>query len=179
MNKDILLKAITELNDSIQQIEGEAWQSAVPSTPDWSVEELVEHLVENNQAVTKAASSTINSEIAEDDVDERWNQSVRDVRAALQGSFDGQRMVESPVGQLSLNGFCGLMVADRVIHHWDILNALDISKNLDEETVRVALENFKLHAGSLIEAGEVEAPDEFDEDELSNLEELLSRSGRR
>lgn len=178
-------RAVAEFDARVRQIGDRQWQAATPDE-DWTVRDLVNHLVgEDLWAPPLLAGSTI-AEVGdrfEGDVlgaepKAAWAAaSAAAVRAAGEdGAMD--RIVHLSFGDFPGSEYTLQLFADHLIHAWDLARAIGADEHLDDELVVScatwfeAVEEAYRGAGAIAERPPV--PGHADAQTL-----LLARFGRR
>jgi uncharacterized protein (TIGR03086 family) len=164
---------------------GEAdWDRPTPCT-DWSVRDLVRHLVyEELWAPPLLAGSTIaevgdrfEGDILGDDPQAAWKEAAAAAAAAASTDVLG-RTVHLSFGDFPGGEYLGQLTADHAIHTWDLARAIAADDRLDPELVDFVLAFLAPQAQQWADAG-VFAPAVPVSDDADAQTKLLALSGRR
>jgi len=178
-------RAVAEFDARVRQIGDHQWQAATPDE-DWSVRDLVNHLVgEDLWAPPLLAGATIaevgdrfDGDVLGPDPGAAWAAaSAAAVRAvAADGAMD--RIVHLSFGDFPGSQYALQLFADHLIHAWDLARAIGADDRLDGELVAscatwfTAMEEAYRSAGAIAAAPPV--PGHADAQTV-----LLARFGRR
>ena len=178
-------RAIAEFDARIRQIGDHQWQAPTPDE-DWSVRDLVNHLVaEDLWAPPLLAGSTI-AEVGdrfEGDVlgaepKAAWTAASAAAVQAVEADGAMDRIVHLSFGDFPGREYALQLFADHLIHAWDLARAIGADEHLDDELVAScatwfeAMEQAYRSAGAI--AGRPPVPGQADAQTM-----LLACFGRR
>jgi uncharacterized protein (TIGR03086 family) len=144
---DAYRRGLREFAGRVPQVRADQWSGPTPCA-DWDVRTLVNHLVyEERWAVPLFAGATVA------DVGDKFEgdllganparavrEAARDAEAAIGG--DPQRPVHLSFGDFPAAEYAYQLLADHLIHAWDLAVAIDNDPRLDPELVRTVGEWF-------------------------------------
>jgi uncharacterized protein (TIGR03086 family) len=138
-------KLVTDgFTQRLDTVEEGQWDKATPCT-EFTVRQLVEHVIDVQRMGPKllGASGAIDTPLGSDLVSV-WNA----VRAAASAAYEAegalQRVVDTPIGQMSAEQFiAGPAIGDALIHTWDLARAIGADDTLPETACRIQLEMIK------------------------------------
>jgi uncharacterized protein (TIGR03086 family) len=178
-------RAVAEFDARVRQIGGHQWQAATPDE-DWSVRDLVNHLVsEDLWAPPLLAGSTI-AEVGdrfEGDVlgsgpQAAWTAASAEAVRAVQADGAMDRIVHLSFGDFPGAQYTLQLFADHLIHAWDLARAIGADEHLDEQLVTSCATWFEATEEAYRNAGAIAprppVPADADAQTL-----LLARFGRR
>jgi len=178
-------RAVAEFDVRVRQIGDHQWQAATPDE-DWSVRDLVNHLVgEDLWAPPLLAGSTI-AEVGdrfEGDVlgaepKAAWTAASAAAVRAVQADGAIDRIVHLSFGDFPGSEYTLQLFADHLIHAWDLARAIGADEHLDEELVASCATWFKAVEEAYRSAGAIAAPPPVPgHADAQTL--LLARFGRR
>ncbi len=125
---EIFIQADQLFNDYVTQIDAK-WNTMVPSTPEWSVEQLVSHVTSNNEALTTLLGGS--PVTAEGDIETHWTQSAETAEAAANEQNDPTVMVAAAAGPSSVGDTLLTNAADRTLHSWDLAHAIGANESIE------------------------------------------------
>ncbi|MEO7617586.1 MAG: TIGR03086 family metal-binding protein [Candidatus Saccharibacteria bacterium] len=177
--KELFIEANQMFESVFALIKDEQWGEMVPSAPDWTVHELVEHVIQNNLATAAILSGQASEENIEsdDDITVTWSRSAQLAESAAAKVGDGAEKIQGPLGEMTKNSFLRLMTVDRTVHTWDLAKAIDEDTTLNPEVAKAAYEWVQLFATTLYKAGEFGEAISVAGD-ATDQERLLTMTGR-
>lgn len=118
------------------------WNEPTPC-PGWDVGQLVNHVVyENRWAVPLMGGSTVedvgaafDGDLLGDDPSAAWQDSSSGARAAVSAPGALSRTVHLSFGDVEGEEYCRQLVADLLVHGWDLARATGADEALDPELV--------------------------------------------
>ena len=164
---EMFIRADQAFTDVVAQITDEQWDEVVPSTPDWSVQELVNHVAQNNLSLLGEAgmSTEPGHDVLGEDPAAGWTD------IADRAETEAEDMPESKAISLAFQ------TCDRVLHLWDLQGALGMDQTIDPKLAQFAYDTMLPHAeelaGSDAFGPAVPVPDDADV-----AAKLLGLSGR-
>ena len=183
---DLFVSADQLMTSLVSQVTETQWDGRVPTTPKWSVVELVAHGVDENRWVGDMLAgrriADVKDQYATDPIDAAdpltsWNEASESAQAAVLALADLDRTVHLSFGDTTAEEYLQQMVIDRLIHSWDLARAIDAPTDLPVPLVEAAWTWFEPQAESWRSAGMLGAaiavPDNAD-----TQSKLLALSGR-
>jgi len=182
---ELLRRAIEEFDARVRRIGAGQWDAATVNT-EWSVRDLVNHLVyEDLWAPPLFAGSTIaevgdrfEGDVLGDDPQQAW--AAASGRTAAAVGTDGvlDRTVHLSFGDVPGAEYAMQLFADHLVHAWDLARAIGADERLDAGLVQACATWFADREDAYRGAGAIAArppvPDDADEQTL-----LLASFGRR
>jgi len=134
--------AVAEFDARVRQIGEDQWQAATPDE-DWSVRDLVNHLVgEDLWAPPLLAGSTIaevgdrfDGDVLGSEPKAAWTTASAAAVRAVQAVGAMDRIVHLSFGDFPGSEYTLQLFADHLIHAWDLARAIGADEHLDEELV--------------------------------------------
>jgi uncharacterized protein (TIGR03086 family) len=178
-------RAVAEFDTRVQQIGGHQWQAATPAE-DWSVRDLVNHLVgEDLWAPPLLTGSTIaevgdrfEGDMLGSDPKAAWTAASAAAVHAVEADGAMDRIVHLSFGDFPGGEYTLQLFADHLIHAWDLARSIGADEHLEEELVASCATWFEATEEAYRSAGAIAArppvPGDADAQTL-----LLARFGRR
>jgi uncharacterized protein (TIGR03086 family) len=173
----------------VGQVGPEQWNDPTPCT-EWDVRTLVGHLIVGRQgccALLKGASAAKylsmyeqQGEAAGTDPVMRYEAAVRSARAVLAEPGALERTVHHPIGDIPGSRLLVMLIADSVVHSWDLATAIGVDPGLDEQLVELVYGQYapRAQSGALYTTGWVAAPTRPLPEGATPLERLIHLMGR-
>jgi uncharacterized protein (TIGR03086 family) len=146
---DAYRRSLTEFTERVQQVRPDQWQQPTPCS-DWDVRTLVNHIVnEDRWTVPIMAGATIaevgdrfDGDLLGDDPLGNTADAASEADAAVgePGALD--RTVHLSFGDTPAEEYVRQLLADHLIHAWDLAAATGLDRELDPDAVRVCAEWF-------------------------------------
>ena len=135
-------KAVEEFDARVRAVGDDQWELPTPCS-DWNVRQLVNHLVyEDRWTVPLMEGSTIaavgdryEGDLLGDDPKGAWAESCAEAVAAVQADGALERMVDLSSGPTPAGEYVSQLLADHLIHAWDLARAVGADERLDPELV--------------------------------------------
>ena len=135
-------RAVEEFDARVRAVGDDQWELPTPCS-DWSVRQLVNHLVyEDRWTVPLMEGSTIaavgdryEGDLLGDDPKGAWAESSAEAVAAVQADGALARMVDLSSGPTPAGEYVSQLLADHLIHAWDLARAVGADDRLDPELV--------------------------------------------
>jgi len=178
-------RAVAEFDARVRQIGDHQWQAPTPDE-DWSVRDLVNHLVgEDLWAPPLLAGSTIaevgdrfEGDVLGADPKAAWTTACAQAVRAVGSDGAMDRIVHLSFGDVPGSEYALQLFADHLIHAWDLARAIGADEHLDDELVTSCATWFSAAEEAYRSAGAIAArppvPDHADAQTV-----LLARFGRR
>lgn len=116
------------------------WETTVPSCPEWTIEELVEHVLGSHRSILALAGQPFAPE-AGTELIARFAQAREAAIQALSNPDTADSRVESPLGEMTFAQLSDtLLCGDTLFHTWDLALATGQDENLDESSCRAVLD---------------------------------------
>jgi len=180
---DMYRRSVEEFGQRVMAIGAGDWSRPTPCT-DWSVRDLVRHLVyEELWAPPLLAGATIadigdrfEGDILGDDPQVAWKEAAAHALAAASpGSL--RRTVHLSFGDFPGQEYLGQLTADHVIHAWDLARGINADDRLDPDLVQFVYDFMAPQADQWAAAG-VFAPKVDVPADADAQSRLLALSGR-
>ncbi|GIF66822.1 TIGR03086 family protein [Asanoa ishikariensis] len=161
-------RALRGFADQVARIRPDQWSAPTPCT-DWTVRDLVNHLVYEDRwsvpLINGASLGSVGSRfegdlLGADPVGAAQAASAESV-AAVRAPGALSRTVELSFGMTPAEEYVRQLLADHVVHGWDIASATDQDRELDDDLVREVAAWFPANedgyrdSGAIAEAVEV------------------------
>ncbi|MDJ0462787.1 TIGR03086 family metal-binding protein [Streptomyces sp. H27-C3] len=152
--------------DRVHAVRQDQWQAPTPCTG-WSVRDLVRHLTGEQLWVPELVTARrtvaeIGDTFAGDVLGENpvtvWDRAAAGARAAFAEPGALERRVGLSYGESTAAAYCSQMVADAVVHAWDLSRAIGADERLPEELVSFTVREFGPYSADLETTGLFDAP---------------------
>ena len=183
MDLDTLYRrAVDSWTDRVRQVDTDQWDAATPCT-DWTVRELVNHVVGEdlwtgplmNGSTIEEVGDRFDGDLLGDDPIASADAAASEAVAAVAGTLSDDGTVHLSYGEESMAEYVRQLVADHVIHGWDLAAATGGDRALDPDLVAEVGAWFAEREDLYRQAGLIGEPAGTFGDPQSNL---LSRAGR-
>ncbi|GAA1867882.1 TIGR03086 family metal-binding protein [Asanoa iriomotensis] len=157
-------RALGEFGDQVARIRPDQWDDPTPCT-DWTVRELVNHLVYEDRwsvpLINGASLGSIGDRFEGDLLGADPVTSARDAAAesVAAASAPGalNRTVELSFGMTPTEEYLRQLLADHVVHGWDLAAATGADRDLDADLVREVAEWFPANEAGYRAGGAIAA----------------------
>jgi len=143
------LDAVGESNvQLVRQVGSDQWDGATPCT-EWNVRSLVGHLITGRHVYRGFLEGVPVAELrlilqqrgaAGDDPVAACDSAVRSIRAAFAQPGALERTVHHTIGDMPSRQLLVQLVADCVVHSWDLATAIGVDPGLDEQLIELSYE---------------------------------------
>ena len=184
------LDAVGERNvQLVRQVGPDQWDGATPCT-EWDVRTLAGHLITGRhvyrgflEGVPVAGLRQMlqqQGEAAGDDPVAACQSAVRSIRAAFAQPGALERTVRHTIGDMPGRQLLVQLVADCVVHSWDLATAIGADLGLDERVVEFVYGHLapRAQSGVLYATGWISAPSRPLPEGATSLERLIHLVGR-
>jgi uncharacterized protein (TIGR03086 family) len=180
---DLIVQGIDAFGEKVRAVPADGWAASTPCT-DWSVRDLVNHVTgEHLWAPHMLDGETIaqvgdryDGDILGDSPVTAWEQAARASRAAwLSTSPDA--VVHLSFGDNPALEYGQQMLADLLIHGWDLARGAGLDETMEPAAVALVLAYMDANAKSWEAAGIFAPPVDIDSDEPAKR--LIAMSGRQ
>lgn len=180
--RDLLPTAAKEFGSRVLAIPDDSWDRPTPCT-DWTVRELVGHLVTEHLWAVELLQGATLSEVGDrfdgdvlgDDPKSSWMRAINDSMDAF-AAVGVDQTVHLSVGEAPLEKYAAEMLLDLIVHAWDLARGAGLSEDLDADVVAHSLEYVNAHAGDFADTGMFADPIRVDsQDPQVRLLGLLGR----
>lgn len=165
-----LLTRHTEAQDlfgaRVHAVRDDQWGAGTPCA-EWTVRDLVNHLVSEqlwvpslvrDGCMIEEVGDTFEGDLLGPDPAASWETAARSAREAFAAPGALERTVHLSYGDTPATAYCSQMVADLVVHAWDLSRAIGFDERLPEGLVGFAVEEITPYAGDLEKSGLFGAP---------------------
>jgi uncharacterized protein (TIGR03086 family) len=136
---DVALSATGEL---VAGVRDDQWSAPTPCT-EWTVRDLVNHLVGANRFFTARLRDRTPPDRGADHLGGDPTAAFRDSAAELQAAFDQpgvpERTFQAPIGALPGSALLQLRMTDLLVHAWDLAQATGQAAELPDDLAEQAL----------------------------------------
>ncbi len=162
---DLYRASVTTFGDRVAQIDANQWHQPTPCV-DWDVRNLVNHVInEERWSVPLFGGATI-AEVGDAfDGDLLGDHPVNAARAATTAAADVvtepgalDRPVHLSFGDTPADEYLHQLLAEHLVHGWDLAVAIDADPTIDPEAARLCLRWFDEHHDGYIDAGLIAPP---------------------
>jgi uncharacterized protein (TIGR03086 family) len=177
-------RALDGFGRRVRAIAPDQWGNPTPCT-EWNVRDLVAHLVsEQRWAPPLLAGQTpadvgdrFTGDVLGENPARAWDEAAAGSRKAFAEKGALQRTVTVSYGETSAEHYLFEMIADLVVHAWDLARGIGGEEALDPELVRVVHGRTAPHADQLAASGlfDPPIPVEAGADEQTKLLALFGR----
>ncbi|HEV7899205.1 MAG TPA: TIGR03086 family metal-binding protein [Planosporangium sp.] len=181
---DVYRHSLTEFIDRVHRVHPEQWPEPTPC-PGWDVRALVNHLVSQDRwTVELLAGATIaqvgdrfDGDLLGADPVGIVTEAAKQAQASVTEPGALDRTVHVSYGETPAEEYVRQLLADHLIHSWDLAAAIGIDRRLDPQLVQVCAEWFSERAEIYRHAGVIGPPVALPEP-VGEQDELLAVFGR-
>lgn len=183
---DIFDRSVQEFGRRVHAVTDDQWDNPTPCT-DWSVRDLVSHVVVENLWVPGLLDGKTIGEIGGDAFDsdqlgtdpkKAWDAAAEAAGKAVHRDGAMDRTTHLSFGDFPGSFYVQQLIADHVIHAWDLAKGIEGDDELDADLVGYVYEGLKPYADSLSAGGSFDPPISVPEDADTETR-LLALAGRR
>jgi uncharacterized protein (TIGR03086 family) len=135
-------RAVAEFDARVRAVGDDQWELPTPCS-DWSVRQLVNHLVYEDRWTVPLMEGTTIAEVGDryegdllgDDPKGAWAESSAEAVAAVQADGALGQMVDLSSGPTPATEYVSQLFADHLIHAWDLARAVGADDRLNPELV--------------------------------------------
>lgn len=175
-----LSRALSAVGHLIAGIRDDQWSVPTPCT-DWTVHDLVNHLVGVNLVFAALLSDQAPPERGTDCLGENPAGAYRDSGVAVQAAFDQpgvlERTYHGPLGAASGAERLHLRIADLLAHGWDLAQATGQAAELPEDLAEQALVFARVQLSTMPRTGRF-SPAQTVADDAPAIDRLVAFLGR-
>ncbi|WP_189189841.1 TIGR03086 family metal-binding protein [Streptomyces albiflavescens] len=159
-------EALDLFGDRVHAVRDDQWDAPTPCT-DWSVRDLVNHLVSEqlwvpalvrDGAMIEAIGDTFDGDMLGRNPAASWDTAARSARDAFAGPGALDRRVHLSYGDTAATDYCTQMIADLVVHAWDLSRAIGADEQLPDDLVKFTVRAVTPYAAELEKSGMFAAP---------------------
>ncbi|WP_371575163.1 TIGR03086 family metal-binding protein [Streptomyces sp. NBC_01314] len=145
----------------VHAVRDDQWGADTPCA-EWSVRDLVNHLVSEqlwvpslvrNGCMIEEVGDTFEGDLLGPDPAASWDTAAHSARDAFAAPGALERTVHLSSGETPATAYCAQMVADLVVHAWDMARAIGFDERLPGELVSFAVDEVTPYAGELEKSG--------------------------
>ncbi|WP_149180453.1 TIGR03086 family metal-binding protein [Streptomyces sp. TRM49041] len=154
-------EALELFSSRVHAVRDDQWDDPTPCT-EWSVRDLVSHLtgeqlwvvdlVGTGRTVAEVGDA-YDGDVLGDAPVAAWDRAMAGARDAFREEGALDRTVNLSSGDTPARAYCSQMVADAVVHSWDLSRAIGADDRLPLPLVDFALQEFTPYADSLSGTG--------------------------
>jgi uncharacterized protein (TIGR03086 family) len=139
---DLYRRAVEAFGKHVHAVPDDRWSAPTPCT-EWDVRALVNHLVYENRWVPPLLAGATIAEVGDrfegdllgDDPRAAWDDSAREAVAAMGEDGAMERTVHLSFGDCPGREYAMQILADTVVHGWDLARAIGADDRMDPELV--------------------------------------------
>lgn len=177
-------RAIAHFGDLVHAVDSGQWQRPTPCA-EWTVRDLVGHVTaENLWTVPLLSGATIaevgdrfEGDVLDDDPVRAWDDAAAAARDAVDQADTLDRTIHLSYGDTTGDAYVRELLADHVVHAWDLARAIDADDQLDPQLVRTCATWFDGMEDAYRQAGAI-GPREAVAADADATTRLLARFGR-
>lgn len=184
---DLLQTVSDQFRELVCRVGTEQWALATPC-PDWSVLELVGHVVGGSEmAAALVGGASRNEAIGLLATDFLGDDPMGAVSAALKTQYDAFSQpgiasitCQHPAGDMSADRLLGLRIGDLLVHRWDLARAIGADEQLPADVVQLVWDQTEPMAPIIAQLGVFgDGPSGTISDDAPLQDRLLDLMGRR
>jgi len=159
-------QALDLFGDRVHAVRDDQWGAPTPCT-DWTVRDLVNHLVSEQLWVpplvrdgvtVEAIGDTFDGDVLGPDPAASWGASARASRAAFSAPDALDRVVHLSYADTTAAFYCAQLVTDLAVHTWDLSRAIGADERLPGDLLEFTVREVTPYAGDLAKSGLFAAP---------------------
>jgi uncharacterized protein (TIGR03086 family) len=178
--------ALDFFSAGVHAVRDDQWDADTPCA-DWSVRDLVNHLVveqlwvpplvRDGATIAQAGDAYDGDQLGDDPVGV-WDRSAEEARAAFSEPGALDRTVHLSYGDTPGAAYCGQMTTDAAVHGWDLARAIGADERMPDGLASAALREVEPYAAGLHKSG-LFAPPVTPPSGADDRTKLLCLLGRR
>jgi uncharacterized protein (TIGR03086 family) len=182
---ELFARAVGDFDRRVTSVPSGGWDDRTGCCPDWTVRDLVNHVVSENAWIPPLLSgktiaevgSSLDGDLLGDDPEAAWRSSAAEAVAAVEDEGALDRPVELSSGPTTGAAYVGEVMSDLIVHTWDLATSVGADDRLDPDLIDFARRTLEPLAESWRAAGALEEPLDVpdDADEQTRLLALLGR----
>ena len=180
--RELIPVAVERFSKAVAAVPDDRWDASTPCT-DWSVRDLVNHLVsEHLWAAPLLGGQTIeevgdrfDGDVLGDDPVAAWEKAKASSLPAF-ASVNDDSPVHLSFGAVPVEEYASQMLVDLTVHAWDLARGAGLPEDLDPRTVAKSLDYSRLRADAYAASGLFAGPVETGSTEPQDV--LLGLLGR-
>jgi len=177
-------RSLSEFTDRVPQVGADQWEGPTPCA-EWNVRALVNHIVYEDRwtvpLVRGAALAEVGDRFEGDLLGADPSGAARDAAAEADEAFSEpgalERTVELSFGETPAREYGYQLLADHLVHAWDLAAAIGAERRLDPDVVRAVADWFADAEAGYRRAGAIAARVEVGAD-ASDQDRLIAAFGR-
>ncbi|OLB80997.1 MAG: TIGR03086 family protein [Actinobacteria bacterium 13_2_20CM_2_71_6] len=142
-------RSVAGFTERVRQVRPEQWSAPTPCTG-WDVRTLVNHVVNEERwlppifagATVAEVGDRFDGDLLGDDPAGNATEAAREADAAITEPGALDRIVHLSFGDFPATEYLSQVLADHLVHSWDLAAAIGADRGLDAETVRGCAEWF-------------------------------------
>jgi len=170
----------------LELVPSEAWAQTTRCCPDWTVHDLVNHVVNETMWIPPLllgetiadVGDRLDGDLISNDPLGAWRRASGDVLEAMAAPGALDRAVELSSGPTTGAKYMAEVLSDQIIHTWDLATSTDADPVLDPALVTFARQTLEPLAELWRQAGALGPPIEV-ADDADDQTKLLALLGRR
>jgi len=186
MIENVYETAASEFEARLAQAPAGHWDTTSACCPDWTVRDLVNHVVSENRWIPPLiegstiadVGDSLSGDLLGDDPLAAWRHASSAVASSIRAPENMSRSVELSSGTRLGSEYLAEVLSDQIIHTWDLAASIDADTNLPAELVDFARATLTPLAEAWRSAGVLGPPVEVPAD-AGALTALLALLGRR
>jgi uncharacterized protein (TIGR03086 family) len=184
--EDVYALAARAFEERLARVPDGHWQKTSFCCPDWTVHDLVNHVVNENRWIPPLIQGSTIADVGEslsgdllgDDALRAWQSASADVASSLTVPVNMSRTVELSSGAKSGADYVAEVLSDQIIHTWDLAASIGADTVLPTDLVEFATATLTPLAELWRSAGVLGPPVDV-RDDADAQTRLLALLGRR
>jgi uncharacterized protein (TIGR03086 family) len=183
--EDTYRHAVAEFADRLAQVPADAWTQTSHCCPDWTVHDLVNHVVNENRWIPplvqgrtiEDVGDSLSGDLLGDDALAAWERATSDVIGVIGRPECLEREVRLSSGPATGAHYMAEVLSDQIVHTWDLAASIGAETKLPDALVEFAASTLEPLAEIWRAAGVLGDPVAVadDADEQTRLLALLGR----
>ncbi|MFJ9584317.1 TIGR03086 family metal-binding protein [Streptomyces acidicola] len=147
-------------------VRDDQWEAGTPCV-EWTVRDLVNHLVSEqlwapplvlHGCMIEEVGDTFDGDMLGSDPAASWDTAARATHEAFTAPGALDRTVHLSHGDTPAANYCGQMVADLVVHSWDLSRAIGADERLPDGLLQFTVREVTPYAAELAKSGQFAEP---------------------
>lgn len=183
--EEICRRSAEEFEKRLRSVPADAWDQTTKCCPDWTIRDLVNHVVNENKWVPPLLAGktiadvggSLDGDLLGDDPLNAYREASRQVLDAIGAEGARGRTVQLSSGPTSAENYVAEVVSDQIIHTWDLASSIGTGETLPDDILGFAGATLRPLAEMWRKGGALGPPVDVgdDADEQTKLLALLGR----
>jgi uncharacterized protein (TIGR03086 family) len=183
--QDTYRRSAEEFGARLQKVAPDAWDQTTRCCPDWTIRDLVNHVVNENKWIPPLLAgktiadvgNSLDGDLLGNDPIQAYRRASTDVLDAMGRDGSLERTVQLSSGPTPAEHYLAEVLSDQIIHTWDLASSIGTGETLDPSLVEFAGATLRPLAEMWRAGGALGPPVEVDAgaDDQTKLLALLGR----